>query len=142
MPRDKPATRDEFVCFYPILTRWADNDALGHVNNAHYFSYFDTAVTQFLGELALLHPIEGARVFVVAEAGCRYLREVAFPDRLEVGLRIERVGSSAVTYALGLFREGETEVSAEGHFVHVLVDRAGKRADGARRGGPAGVGEG
>ncbi len=126
-PRPGPATRGRFRAFRPLATRWVDNDALGHVNNAAYYSYFDTALTAWLMEHGLLHPRQGAHVFVVAENGCRYHREVAFPEPLEVGLVLARLGSSSLRWELAVFRPGEAEAMADGHFVHVHVERASRR---------------
>lgn len=127
MTRPPPARRQQFRRFHPITTRWHDNDVFGHVNNVVYYSFFDTAVTSFLIERGLI-TLEGAGpVFVVVETGCRYRREIAFPDRVAVGMRVVRLGTSSVRYELAVFRNDEAEAAAEGHFVHVLVEREGMR---------------
>ncbi len=126
-PRPGPAPRGRFRAFRPLTTRWVDNDAFGHVNNAAYYSFFDTALTAWLVEQGLLHPSAGSHVFVVAENGCRYHREVAFPEALEVGLAVARLGSSSVRWEMAVFRPGEDVAAAEGHFVHVHVERATRR---------------
>ncbi len=110
-----------------MVTRWTDNDAFGHVNNAVYYCYMDTALTAWLVENGLLHPIDGTHVFVVAENGCRFHHELAFPEPLEVGLAVSRLGSSAVRWEMGVFRAGEERAAASGFFVHVHVSREGRR---------------
>lgn len=99
----------------------------GHVNNVEYYSYFDTAVTHFLLEAGILAIPLGPVGTVVAETQCRYLRPIAFPDRITVGLRVARLGSSSVRYEIAIFRGDEDQPSAAGHFVHVFVDRATMR---------------
>ena len=110
-----------------IPTRWADNDIYGHVNNAAYYGFFDTAVNCFLIEEAGLD-IQGGRVIgLVVETGCNYFAALAYPETVEAGVRVARIGNSSVTYQIGLFREGEDEPAAQGHFVHVYVDRDTRR---------------
>jgi acyl-CoA thioester hydrolase len=112
-------------------TRWADNDIYGHVNNVAYYGFFDTAVNGWLVEAAGVDIGWDPAIGVVAETSCRYLREISFPDQLSIGIALEREGRSSVTYQLGVFvvgREGvEPAARAVGRFVHVYVDRAGRR---------------
>ena len=110
-----------------MSTRWVDNDAFGHVNNAVYYSYMDTALTAWLVDNGLLHPTDGEHVFVVAENGCRFHHELAFPEPLEVGLAVGHLGGSAVRWEMGVFRAGEERAAASGFFVHVHVSREGRR---------------
>lgn len=121
------ATRADFAHFLPLATRWMDNDVYGHVNNVQYYSYFDTAVNHYLIKAGWLDIHNGDVVGLVVETRCTYHASIAFPDMLEVGMRVDRIGNSSVRYALGIFREGEALASAEGHFVHVYVDRASNR---------------
>lgn len=114
--------RNAFRLFRPIATRWLDNDVYGHVNNVVYYAYFDTAVNGYLLERTGLDIRRLPALGVVAETSCRYRRSVSFPDPLEVGLVIERLGTRSITYRLGIFVEGETDCVAEGRFVHVYVD--------------------
>lgn len=115
--------RDNYKQFYPITTRWMDNDYYGHVNNVAYYSYFDTAANQYLIEQGGLD-LENAEVIgVVVNSACTYKSSVAYPQRLEAGLRVDRLGNSSVQYGLAIFVEGEPVASAFGHFVHVFVDR-------------------
>jgi acyl-CoA thioester hydrolase len=127
MSRRERSRRSEYRFFHPITTRWKDNDAFGHVNNVEYYSYFDTAVTYFLLEHQLIGVSVGEIITVVVETGCRYHVSVAFPDRVMVGVRVARIGSSSVRYEIAVFRNDEDEAAAEGHFVHVYVDRASMR---------------
>ena len=120
------ASRGEFAVLRPVPTRWMDNDVFGHVNNAAYYSYFDTAVCGWLAEQGCIGISDGA-MWMVAETGCRYLSEVAFPDVLMIGLHIARLGRSSVQYRLGVFAGDAQNASAIGHFVHVHVGRATRR---------------
>lgn len=114
--------RNAFRVFRPIATRWLDNDVYGHVNNVVYYAYFDTAVNGYLMERTGIDIRQLPALGVVAETSCRYLRSVSFPDRLEVGLAIERLGTRSITYRLGVFLENVSNRVAEGRFVHVYVD--------------------
>lgn len=118
--------REDYIWFTNVSLRWGDIDIFGHVNNARYYEFFDTAVLSFLhrGDIGIG---TGATALVVAESGCRFLKEIVFTDRLEMGLRVERVGSSSVRYGLAVFLNGEAEPAADGHFVHVHVDPQSKR---------------
>lgn len=120
--------RDDYRVFYPITTRWMDNDLYGHVNNVTYYSYFDTAVNQYLIEQGRLDIHNGTIVGFVVSSSCSYRRSVAFPERIEAGLRVDRLGNSSVQYGVGIFREGEPAICAHGEFVHVFVDRAENRS--------------
>lgn len=121
--RARPLPRTAFALFRPMPTRWMDNDVYGHVNNVVYYSYFDTAVNAFLVENRLLDITGSDVVGLVAETGCSYFESVAFPDALETGLAVTRLGRSSVTYRIGVFREGAPSAAAQGHFVHVYVTR-------------------
>jgi acyl-CoA thioester hydrolase len=104
-----------------------DNDVYGHVNNVHYYSYFDSAVNGWLVERGLLDVTASPVVGLVVETGCTYFESVAFPEALEAGIAVTRLGRSSVRYRLGIFREGGALAVAQGHFVHVYVDRATQR---------------
>jgi acyl-CoA thioester hydrolase len=117
-------TRARYRRFIPITTRWSDNDAYGHVNNVAYYSYFDTAVNQHLIEHGALDVKNSADIGVVVETMCRFFKPVAFPDKLEAGLLLGKLGASSVRYEIGIFRVGENEAAAAGHFVHVYVRRS------------------
>ncbi|TNE61302.1 MAG: acyl-CoA thioesterase [Alphaproteobacteria bacterium] len=122
-----PRPRAAYRHFAPIQTRWMDNDVYGHVNNVVYYSFFDTAVNRFLIEGGALDIHEGEVIGLVVETGCRYFASLAFPERLEAGIGVSHIGRSSVRYEIGLFMEGEHTPAAEGHFVHVYVDRQDRR---------------
>jgi acyl-CoA thioester hydrolase len=119
--------RGDFPHFMAIPTRWMDNDVYGHVNNVTYYSYFDTAVNLHLIEAGGLDMHEDTAFGVVAETGCRFFSELKFPDMIDAGLRVTRLGNSSVTYEIGLFRRDSDELAALGRFVHVWVDRETRR---------------
>jgi acyl-CoA thioester hydrolase len=121
------ALRKDFPFFVELVTRWADNDVYGHVNNATYYSYFDTVVNRFLTDRGLLDLHQSQSFGVIVETGCKFHASVAFPDVLEIGLRVAKLGNSSVQYELGVFKKGASECAAEGRFVHVYVDRATRR---------------
>ncbi|HEY6916908.1 MAG TPA: thioesterase family protein [Allosphingosinicella sp.] len=119
--------RDAYKVWRRIGTRWADNDAYGHVNNTVHYQWFDTAVNGWLIEAGLLDIEAGDPIGLVVETGCRYAKSVTYPEAVDVGLAVEHVGTSSVRYRLGVFREGDAEPAAEGHFVHVYVGRKSRR---------------
>jgi acyl-CoA thioester hydrolase len=119
--------RDEYRFFHTITTRWKDNDVYGHVNNVVYYSYFDTAVNYYLVSRKVLDIVRTEVVGIVAETGCRFYASISFPARVDVGIRVARIGRSSVRYEIGVFQDDEDIASAEGYFVHVYVDRAGMR---------------
>jgi acyl-CoA thioester hydrolase len=128
MPDEPAETRDRYSYFVPISTRWMDNDVYGHVNNVVYYAYFDTVINRYLiaeGGLDIAH---GAAIGLCVESRCRYRKPIAFPDDVEAGLRVAKLGRSSVTYEIGIFARGEEQAAAEGSFVHVFVDRATRRA--------------
>ena len=126
-PRPAPGLRAEYRRFLPMSLRWMDNDVFGHVNNAHYYSLFDTAVCEFLVGRGILTWRGGDHYMVVAESGCRYHSEVAFPDQITAGLRVMRLGRSSVRYDIGVFRNEDDAASAEGFMVHVCVSAETRR---------------
>lgn len=125
--REAPPGRGEFAAFRPIQTRWGDNDVYGHVNNVVFYAWFDTAVNGWLVEAGLLDFLGGDVVGLVVETRCAYFASAAFPERLEAGIAVTRLGTSSVTYRVGIFREGGEEAIAAGHFVHVYVGLDSRR---------------
>jgi acyl-CoA thioester hydrolase len=125
--RPQPRLRGEFRLFRSIPTRWADNDAYGHVNNVVYYAWFDTAVNAHLIESGALDIEHSPVIGLVVETQCRYFAPLAFPQPVEAGLRVARLGNSSVRYEIGLFAVGAPLSAAHGHFVHVYVDRASRR---------------
>jgi acyl-CoA thioester hydrolase len=121
--RPSPDTRSAYRYQRAIPTRWMDNDVYGHVNNVTYYSYFDTIVNGYLIEQGALDIANSAVIGLVVETQCNYFKPIAFPDSLTGALRVARLGKSSVRYEIGIFRGDETHASAQGHFVHVYVDR-------------------
>jgi acyl-CoA thioester hydrolase len=116
--------RTSYRSFLAIPTRWMDNDAYGHVNNVTYYSYFDTAVNEHLIRAGGLDILGASAIGLVVETFCRFHKSLTFPDVVDAGLRVRKLGNSSVTYEIGLFRQGDDEPAATGHFVHVWVARA------------------
>ena len=123
MSRPQASTRTDYAFVTPITTRWSDNDIYGHVNNVTYYSYFDTVANTYLIDYGHLHIHQDAIVGYVVNSGCNYYAPIAFPDKLEGALRVNRLGLSSVEYGLAIFKEGEDIAVADGFFVHVFVDR-------------------
>jgi acyl-CoA thioester hydrolase len=119
--------RGDYRHIMPITTRWMDNDVYGHVNNVVYYSYFDTVVNAFLIQRGVLDIHGGATIGLVVETQCRYFAPLAFPEPVYAGLRVANLGRSSVRYEIGLFKDGLDTAAAEGHFVHVYVDRRTRR---------------
>lgn len=124
MTRPSPSSRADYCWFLSMPTRWMDNDVYGHVNNVTYYSFFDTAVARFLLANGVLDLASSAVVGLVVDTACRYAAPIAFPDEVTCGLRCGRLGTSSIRYEIGIFRNGEDRAAAEGHFVHVYVERA------------------
>ena len=121
------ASRDNYGHFTTITTRWSDNDAYGHLNNVVYYSLFDTAVNEALIRAGLLDIEQSGSIGLVVETGCRYFKALAFPDIIDAGIRVTALGRTSVRYEIALFNQGANEAAAEGHFVHVYVDRQNRR---------------
>lgn len=119
-------TRADYPVILPIQTRWGDNDAYGHVNNVVYYAYFDTAINHFLIHEGGLDIHTGTTIGLCVESQCAYLSPAAYPDALEAGLRVARLGRASVTYELGIFRSDT--LCAHGHFIHVFVDRVTRKS--------------
>ncbi|HSE10753.1 MAG TPA: thioesterase family protein [Nocardioidaceae bacterium] len=122
--RPGPPSRGDFAVWRQATTRWADDDAYGHLNNARYYELFDTAVNAHLFEATGINVRRLSAIGVVAETSCRYFREIGFPAPIDMGLAVERLGTSSVIYRIGLFQGDSDLAAAEGRFVHVYVDNA------------------
>ena len=128
MSDNPPVSRADYLRFYPITTRWMDNDIYGHVNNVTYYSYFDSAVNRYLISEGGLDIHDAPVVGFVVNSQCHYLAPVAYPDAIEVALKVNRLGRSSVTYGVAIFKEGQDTACAWGDFVHVFVDRASQKS--------------
>ncbi len=129
--RPTPEPRSAYFQFQRIPTRWADNDVYGHVNNVMYYAWFDTAVNTYLIEQGALDIHQGTTIGLVIETHCNYFAPVSFPELVEIGIRVAKLGKSSVRYELGVFTadvHGQyTVCAAKGHFIHVYVDKASRR---------------
>lgn len=119
-----PETRAAYQHFLQIPTRWMDNDVYHHVNNVIYYSFFDTVINHYLIHHGGLSFSDGEIVGFARQSHCEYLKPIAFPDVIDAGLRVGHLGNSSVRYEVGIFKQGEDDPAAQGHFVHVFVDRA------------------
>ena len=124
MSKENIETRARYPHFLSIQTRWSDNDIYGHVNNVTYYSYFDTVVNCFLIDQGGLDIETDSVIGVAVETMGKFNKPLAYPEVLEAGLRVGKLGNSSVRYEIGIFQEGAAEAAAMGHFVHVFVDRA------------------
>ena len=127
MAKTPPLSLSDFPHVGDITTRWMDNDVYGHVNNVVYYSFFDTVVNGYLVAEGALDIAQSGVIGLVVETQCNYFKPVAFPDKVRAGLRVAHIGNSSVRYEVGIFRNDETQAAAQGHFVHVYVDRASSR---------------
>ena len=122
---NKPTeTRDRYPHFMSVQTRWSDNDIYGHVNNVTYYSYFDTVVNCFLIDEGGLDIQQDSIIGVAVETMCNFMKPIAYPEPIDAGLRVGKIGHSSVRFEIGIFRKCDEEAAAAGHFVHVFVDRA------------------
>jgi len=124
MSKAQVPSRADYKVFYPITTRWSDNDIYGHVNNVIYYSYFDTAANRYLIEEGGLDISDASIVGYVVNSGCEYHAPITYPESVVAGVRVDRLGNSSVQYGIAIFKEGEEQAAAHGHFVHVFVERA------------------
>ena len=127
MSRKPPAGRSHFKIWRTMTTRWADNDAYGHVNNTVYYEWFDSAVNAWMVEQGMLDIANGDPIALVVETRCTYVAPLEFPQIVEIGLAVAELGRSSIRYRIGVFAGGTTEAAAEGEFIHVVVDRTTRR---------------
>ena len=130
MQRPEPRERKDYQQFLTIPTRWLDNDVYGHINNVQYYAYFDTVVNRLLIDAGVLDIHGGEVIGLVVETHCNFFASAAFPDDIEAGVRVAHLGRSSVRYEIGLFVESKQAAIAQGHFVHVYVDRKSNRPVG------------
>jgi acyl-CoA thioester hydrolase len=127
MSQKQPIPRSEYPHFLALPTRWMDNDIYGHVNNALYYAFFDTAINEYLIAEGGLDITAGSVIAFAVESQCQYLTPLAFPGVIDVGLRVGKLGNSSVRYELAIFKQGEPFAAAAGYFVHVFVSRETQR---------------
>ncbi|MEF9992814.1 MAG: thioesterase family protein, partial [Acinetobacter sp.] len=120
-------TREQFKFFFSIQTRWADNDIYGHVNNVTYYSYFDTAANSLLIQKTGFDIHHSKMIGLVVDSACSFLQELSFPEVVEVGVAIGKIGNSSLRYELAIFKQNQQLAAAQGHFVHVFVDRESRQ---------------
>jgi acyl-CoA thioester hydrolase len=125
--RPQPNTRDAYRHFITITTRWMDNDVYRHVNNVQYYSFFDTAVNQYMMTQGVLDLSDSCAVCLTVDSACQYFSEISFPDVVYCGLRVGHLGRSSVRFEIGIFRNDDQVAAAQGHFVHVACDRVTHR---------------
>ncbi|ENX15252.1 hypothetical protein F895_01798 [Acinetobacter sp. CIP 64.2] len=121
-------TREQFKFFLPIQTRWSDNDLYGHVNNVTYYSYFDTAANALLIQQTGFDIHRSESIGLVVDSACSFFQELSFPEMIEVGVAIGKIGNSSLRYELAIFKHGQQQAAAQGHFVHVFVDRETRKS--------------
>ncbi len=119
--------REAFARFMPVSTRWSDNDPYGHINNAAYYFFFDTAVNAILIEAGLLDPAASDVIGLVVQTSCVYFSSLAFPDAIEVGVAVEEIGRASVRYIVSAFKAGAPLAAAQGRYTHVYVERSTQR---------------
>jgi len=122
MTRSQPHQLKDYPHTAEIQTRWNDNDVYGHVNNAVYYTWFDTLVNNFLIENGLLEIGKSQTIGLVVETACQYSAPLSYPEKITGGLRTAHIGNSSVRYEIALFKQGQDKAAAQGHFVHVYVD--------------------
>lgn len=120
--------RKNYRFIFPIQTRWADNDMYGHVNNVTYYSYFDTAANALLIQKAGFDIQNSPVIGLVVNSACSFMQELTYPEIIEVGVAVSKLGNTSLTYDLAIFKQGQEEAAAQGHFVHVFVQRGDKKS--------------
>ena len=123
MSEKKIILREDYQKFYPLSTRWMDNDMFGHINNVVYYSFFDTAVTHFLIETGILRLKNNPIVFYVVHTSCNFITSLSYPEEIEAGIMLKKIGKTSITYGVSVFKKGAISAAAYGEFIHVLVDR-------------------
>ena len=124
----KEEQRGNYGWWIPIASRWSDCDAYGHVNNAVYYSWFDTALTTLAIERGILQAPGQTSIGLCIASGCEFLAPVGFPETVDVGIRLGRIGNSSLRYELAIFAKGSETPAAVGHFIHVYVDAATRKS--------------
>ena len=121
--KKNPSHISEYNYFCQLSTRWNDNDIYGHMNNIIYYALFDTAVNKWLIKNRLIDIKNGQNIGLIVQSGCNYFSSFEYPENINAGIRVTKIGKSSVRYEVGLFKEKEELSSADGFFIHVYVDR-------------------
>ena len=121
--RQNPTNRSDYNYFFKMSTRWNDNDIYGHLNNVIYYELFDTAVNKWLIKNNLIDTKNGNNIGLIVRSGCNYFSSFEYPEDIDAGIRVTKIGNSSVRYEVGLFKPNDDMASADGFFIHVYVDR-------------------
>ena len=127
MSNTSEVSKGDFSTFYPVQTRWADNDVYGHVNNVTYYAYFDSVINRYLIEEGALDIHAGDSIGFIVESKCQFFAPIAYPEELLAGLKVIEMGNSSVSYQVALFKQDQATACALGHMTHVFVDRYNQR---------------
>ncbi len=125
--RQNPTNRSDYNYFFKMSTRWNDNDIYGHLNNVIYYELFDTAVNKWLIKNNLIDIKYGNNIGLIVQSGCNYFSSFEYPEDIDAGIRVTKIGNSSVRYEVGLFKPNDDLASADGFFIHVYVDRASNK---------------
>ena len=125
--RQNPTNRSDYNYFFKMSTRWNDNDIYGHLNNVIYYELFDTAVNKWLIKNNLIDIKNGNNIGLIVQSGCNYFSSFEYPEDIDAGIRVTKIGNSSVRYEVGLFKPSDDLASADGFFIHVYVDRASNK---------------
>ena len=125
--RQNPTNRSDYNYFFKMSTRWNDNDIYGHLNNVIYYELFDTAVNKWLIKNNLIDIKYGNNIGLIVQSGCNYFSSFEYPENIDAGIRVTKIGNSSVRYEVGLFKPNDDLASADGFFIHVYVDRASNK---------------
>ena len=128
MSEKKIILKEDYQKFYPLSTRWMDNDMFGHINNVVYYSFFDTAVTHFLIETGCLTLKNSPIVFYVVHTSCNFITSLSYPEEIEAGIMLKKIGKTSITYGVSVFKKDAISAAAYGEFIHVLVDSNSNKA--------------
>jgi len=127
LSRPVAPSREDYPHFLTIPTRWHDNDIYGHVNNAVYYYFIDTVVNCYLIDNGLLDLKTSETIGLAVDTGCKFFDSIEYPDIVHAGLRVTKLGTSSVSYDIGMFKNDVATAAAQGHFVHVYVDEKTRR---------------
>ena len=125
--RQNPTNRSDYNVFSKMNTRWNDNDIYGHLNNVIYYELFDTAVNKWLIKNNLIDIKNGNNIGLIVQSGCNYFSSFEYPEDIDAGIRVTKIGNSSVRYEVGLFKSNDDLASADGFFIHVYVDRVSNK---------------